>query len=58
VKLLYRIAYSREASNKEVQQALEFLEKRGTPAGRPGPLTPLAEFAHVILNSNEFLYIN
>jgi hypothetical protein len=61
VRLLYRIAYSREAADKEVQQALEFLEKRG--AGEHGgatnlALTPMAEFAHVILNSNEFLYIN
>jgi hypothetical protein len=60
VRLLYRIAYSREAAGKEVQQALEFLDKRNAAAGRRGApsLTPMAEFAHVILNSNEFLYIN
>jgi Protein of unknown function (DUF1553)/Protein of unknown function (DUF1549)/Planctomycete cytochrome C len=65
VRLLYRIAYSREATGKEVQQALEFLKNRGS-AKQSGSgdkasalaLTPLAEFAHVILNSNEFLYIN
>jgi mono/diheme cytochrome c family protein len=61
VRLLYRVAYSREAGNKEVDQALEFLKKRGV-AGRDGAtelaLTPLAELAHVVLNSNEFLYIN
>jgi len=66
VKLLYRIAFSREAGGKEVQQALEFLKSRGTSAGKSGSqaettelaLTPLAELAHVVLNSNEFVYIN
>jgi hypothetical protein len=60
VKLLYRIAYSREASAKELQQALEFLNsQKGAPAA-PGELalSPLAELAHVVLNSNEFVYIN
>ncbi|HEX4595788.1 MAG TPA: PSD1 and planctomycete cytochrome C domain-containing protein [Bryobacteraceae bacterium] len=60
VRLLYRIAYSREATDKEVTQALEFLKNRPIPAEQSASraLTPLAEFAHVILNSNEFLYIN
>jgi hypothetical protein len=60
VRLLYRIAYSREANDKEVQQALDFLKNRSSSSQSSGSvtLTPLAEFAHVILNSNEFLYIN
>jgi hypothetical protein len=60
VKLLYRIAYSREASAREVQQALEFLKSRGAAAAQTGVLAlrPLAELAHVVLNSNEFVYIN
>jgi len=69
IKLLYRIAYSREASDREVQQALEFLKTRSLAAesSSRGPvstgidevtLSPLGEFAHVVLNSNEFLYIN
>jgi cytochrome c551/c552 len=68
IKLLYRIAYSREASDKEVQQALEFIKNRSSAeasSSRPGnigademTLSPLGEFAHVVLNSNEFLYIN
>ena len=60
VKLLYRSAYSREASAKELQQALEFLKSRGAGAPQTGALalSPLAEFAHVVLNSNEFVYIN
>ena len=60
VKLLYRIAYSREASAKEVQQALEFLKNRAGSAQTSGALAlnPMAELAHVVLNSNEFVYIN
>jgi Protein of unknown function (DUF1553)/Protein of unknown function (DUF1549)/Planctomycete cytochrome C len=68
VRLLYRIAYSREADSKELQQALEFLKNRGAAAASSDSrnsgeasqlaLTPLAEFAHIVLNSNEFVYIN
>jgi hypothetical protein len=65
VKLLYRIAYSREASAKELQQGQEFLNKRLATDKSSSQdettklwLTPLAEFAHVIMNSNEFVYIN
>jgi hypothetical protein len=59
VKLLYRIAYSRDASAREVQQSLDFLKNRGAN-GQQGSLalSPLAELAHVVLNSNEFVYIN
>ncbi len=60
IRLLYRIAYSREASDKEVRQAQEFLKSRGGAAKKSasGALNPLGELAHVVLNSNEFLYIN
>ena len=65
IKLLYRIAFSREAREKEVQQALEFLKTRGAASGdaahaegTEASLTPFAELAHVVLNSNEFVYIN
>jgi hypothetical protein len=65
IKLLYRIAYSREASAKELAQGQEFLQKRiaTDQAGSRDEttklwLTPLAEFAHVVMNSNEFVYIN
>src|SRR5438874_11803203 len=34
VKLLYRIAYSRDASAKEVQQSLDFLKSRGGRAAQ------------------------
>jgi hypothetical protein len=65
IKLLYRIAYSREATAKELQQGQEFLNKRMAADKSSSQdettklwLTPLAEFAHVVMNSNEFVYIN
>lgn len=66
IKLLYRITFSRGASGREVEQALEFLKNRRSAAEqsntREGPaglaLNPLTELAHVVLNSNEFVYIN
>jgi hypothetical protein len=54
VKLVYRIAFSREPSTRELEQNLEFLKKQSKPAGP----SALAQLTHVILNSNEFLYIN
>ena len=58
VRLLYRIGYSREPGERELRQALDFLKDRGAKSkGNPG-FGPLAELAHVILNSNEFVYIN
>jgi hypothetical protein len=64
IKLLYRIAFSREPVEKELKRSLEFLKSE---AQRGGPdnggatdfkLTPLGELSHVLLNSNEFVYIN
>jgi hypothetical protein len=54
IKLIYRIAFSREPSARELREAADFLKKQAKPGGPPA----LAEFAHVILNTNEFLYIN
>jgi hypothetical protein len=44
--LAYRIALSRPPSNEEARLAGEFLQKRS-----------LADFTHVLLNLNEFLYV-
>ena len=54
VKQVYRIAFSRDPGARELQQGVEFLRKQA----KPGASTALAEFAHVIINTNEFLYIN
>jgi mono/diheme cytochrome c family protein len=60
---LYRVALSRGPTPKEQESYLAFLEKqRAYHAGRQaegGPdLAALTDVAHVVLNSNEFVYIN
>jgi hypothetical protein len=62
IKLVYRTAFSREPSPRELTQGVEFLKKQSvgqalSPASRQSS-SALAEFAHVIFNTNEFLYIN
>ena len=46
IKLVYRVAYAREADEQELQSAVPFVGENG-----------LASFCRVILNSNEFLYV-
>ena len=46
VDLAYRIALSRPPREDELRLGLEFLQKRS-----------LADFTHVVLNLNEFLYV-
>jgi hypothetical protein len=62
IKLAYRIAFSREPGARELQQGVEFLKKQGVGRAISSPAnassTALAEFAHVMFNTNEFLYIN
>jgi hypothetical protein len=54
IKLMYRIAFSREPSARELHLAADFLKKQAKPGGPAA----LAELAHVMFNTNEFLYIN
>ena len=46
IKLVYLVAYAREADEQEAQRATSFVDEHG-----------LASFCRVILNSNEFLYV-
>jgi hypothetical protein len=71
VRLLYRIALSREPEPKELSRVLDFLRKQRsyhlTRASVSEPvndstehtaLAALTDLAHVVLNANEFVYIN
>ena len=62
IQLLYRIALSRQPSAKEVSSFQAFLQKqRDYHAARSADdarLQALVDVAHVMLNSNEFVYIN
>jgi hypothetical protein len=63
IRALYRIALSREPERKEMDQSLTFLRKQRdyhaakAPSPDPG-LVALTDLAHVMLNANEFVYIN
>ena len=46
VNVAYRIALTRPPDEKEMAVAMDFLKKQS-----------LADFAHVLLNLNEFLYV-
>lgn len=65
IKTLYRIALSREPSPPELAGQMEFIRKqrefRAAKALRPGEnldLAALVDLSHVLLNTNEFVYIN
>ena len=51
VKTMYRIAFSREPSAKELENNLAFLKKQGEG------VSALTDLAHVTLNLNEFAYV-
>jgi hypothetical protein len=71
IQSLYRVALSRTPDQQELKSALSFLQKQrdyhlkleppsGSDASSAGgvALAALTDLAHVMLNSNEFVYIN
>jgi hypothetical protein len=61
VKLLYKIALSRQPTARELRDDLEFVNReRPAQAGNSEDtnLRAVSRLAHVMLNSNEFVYIN
>jgi len=61
VKTMYRIAFSREPAPKELQDNVAFLKKQMRPAAGSGAGqeagAALIDLAHVVINLNEFVYI-
>jgi hypothetical protein len=67
IKTLYRIALSREPTAAELAGQLQFIRKQrefhadksGSSAGDRSPeIAALTDLTHVMLNANEFVYIN
>jgi hypothetical protein len=63
IRAIYRVALSREPDRKEMDQSLAFLQKQrayhtSRASGSDSVLVALTDLAHVILNANEFVYIN
>jgi hypothetical protein len=52
----WRFVYSRPATAEERQEALEFLDRQSKLRG--DRLGALADLCHMLVNSNEFLYVN
>jgi len=65
VKAMYRIAFSREPNQKELDTNAAFLKKQfdremaqgGSVTAESAGLSALTDLAHVTLNLNEFMYI-
>lgn len=65
VRQAYRIAFARDPSEAEIRRGQEFLEQArvrhaaSAAANQPPAIDPaLVDFCHVLLNSNEFLYVD
>jgi hypothetical protein len=63
IRVLYQIALGREPSRKEMDQSLTFLQNQrdyhiNRASGADSGLSALTDLAHVMLNANEFVYIN
>jgi hypothetical protein len=66
VKTLYRIALSREPAAAELAGQIDFLRKQrefraakgGATSGANVDLAALTDLSHVMLNANEFVYLN
>jgi hypothetical protein len=52
----YRLAFSRAADAEEKRAGMEFLAKQTRLTG--DAKTAFADFCHVLLNTNEFVYVN
>jgi len=63
IRVLYQIALAREPSQKEMDQSLTFFQKQrdyhtSRASVADSGLSALTDLAHVMLNANEFVYIN
>jgi hypothetical protein len=64
IRQAFRIVYARDPSEAEIGRGLEFLaQARGRKVASSGaenavPDAALVDFCHVLLNSNEFLYVD
>lgn len=59
VQAAFVAAWGRQGSAREVEMAQEFLGDKSNETPTPTPsLRSMTEFCHVLLNSNEFLYLD
>jgi hypothetical protein len=57
IRLAFQLAYGRPATASELEQSLEFLNQQAARNAEAASAV-LTDFCHVLLNSNEFLYVD
>ncbi len=57
IVLAYRLAFGRDATKPEINQALDFFNRQAA-RNAAAASSVLSDFCHVLLNSNEFLYVD
>ena len=57
---MYRLLYGRPPTPDEIWSAAEFIRGEASYAspGTPSPLTPWERYAQVLLESNEFVFVD
>jgi hypothetical protein len=58
VAALYRTAFARQPSSEEIKLALNYINSESTPDPKTPTLTPLEKLAQVLLETNEFAFID
>jgi hypothetical protein len=54
----WKLAYSRLPSAEERASALKFMERQMTILDKPSRAAAMTDLCHMLLNSNEFVYVN
>ncbi len=57
IALAYRLAFGRDATEAEIKTALDFFNRQAA-RNAAAASSVLSDFCHVLLNSNEFLYVD
>jgi hypothetical protein len=54
----WKLAYSRLPNAEERASALKFVERQMQILSKPSRAEAMADLCHMLLNSNEFVYLN
>lgn len=57
IALAYRLAFGRDATKSEINESLDFFNRQAA-RNAAAASSVLSDFCHVLLNSNEFLYVD
>jgi hypothetical protein len=58
VNRIFQLAYSREVTEHELQSSLAFIREQIKNHPKQGEKLAIVDLCHVIMNSNEFLYLH